>query len=303
MTPAGVVGVVGCGAMGHGIVQVTAQAGYDVVVCERDDAPLQAGLARIDKSLGKLEAKGALGADTAAGVRARITPTLDLAALAGCGLVIEAVTEDLPTKLDVWRTLTPLLADDAVCATNTSSLSVVDQAVVTDRPDRFIGLHFFNPPQLMTLLEVVRAVTSSEQAVAAGRAYGERLGKDVVLAPDRAGFIVNRLLLPYTMDAVRAMENGFGSITDIDLAMRAGTGYPMGPFTLLDFVGLDVVMTMTEVMFDEYRETRFSAPPTLRKLVAAGFLGRKTGRGFYDYSTTPPTPADAPAPAAAAVPA
>jgi 3-hydroxybutyryl-CoA dehydrogenase len=289
-----VVGVVGCGAMGHGIVQVSAQAGFDVVVCERADAPLQAGLARIDKSLGKLEAKGGLGEETAAEVRARIRPTLDVEELAGCGLVIEAVDEDLPTKLSVWRAVAPLLADDGVCATNTSSLSVIDQAVATDRPDRFIGLHFFNPPQLMTLLELVEAVTSSPEAIAAGRAYGERLGKDVVVAPDRAGFIVNRLLLPYTMDAVRAMENGFGSITDIDLAMRAGTGHPMGPFTLMDFVGLDVVMAMTEVMFDEYRETRFSAPPTLRKLVSAGFLGRKTGRGFYDYSTTPPTPADAP---------
>jgi 3-hydroxybutyryl-CoA dehydrogenase len=281
--------------MGHGIVQVTAQAGLDVVVCERDDAPLQTGLARIDKSLARLDSKGGLP-EGAGAVRARITPTLDLADLAGCGLVIEAVTEDLPTKLTVWRTLAPLLGADAVCATNTSSLSVIDQAVVTERPDRFIGLHFFNPPQLMTLLEVIRSVTSSDEAVAVGRAYGERLGKDVVLAPDRAGFIVNRLLLPYTMDAVRALEGGFGTISDIDLAMHAGTGHPMGPFTLLDFVGLDVAMAMTEVMFDEYRETRFSAPPTLRKLVTAGFLGRKTGRGFYDYSTTPPTPADAPRP-------
>jgi 3-hydroxybutyryl-CoA dehydrogenase len=290
------VGVVGCGAMGHGIVQVTAQAGLEVVVCERDDGALQAGLTRIDKSLARLEANGRLDG-SAAHVRDRITPTLEIAALAGCGLVIEAVDEDLATKLGVWRSLAPLLADDAVCATNTSALSVIDQAVSTERPDRFIGLHFFNPPQLMTLLEVIRSVTSSDEAVAVGRAYGERLGKDVVLAPDRAGFIVNRLLLPYTMDAVRAMENGFGTITDIDLAMRAGVGYPMGPFTLLDFVGLDVVMTMTEVMFHEYRETRFSAPPTLRKLVAAGFLGRKSGRGFYDYSTSPPTPADALRPA------
>ncbi|QEC50565.1 3-hydroxyacyl-CoA dehydrogenase family protein [Baekduia soli] len=293
------VGVVGCGAMGHGIAQITAQAGLGVVVCERGPEPLEAGLARIDASLARLEAKGGLDG-SAADVRARIAPTVDVADLADCDLVIEAVDEDLATKLGVWRAVAPLLGPDAVCATNTSSLSVIDQAVVTDRPDRFIGLHFFNPPQMMSLLEVVGSVASSDAAVAVGLAYGRRLGRDVVQAPDRAGFLVNRLLLPYVLDAVRAMEGGFGTIADIDLGMRKGTGHPMGPFTLLDFVGLDVVMAMTDVMFEEYHETRFSAPPTLRKLVAAGFTGRKSGRGFYDYATEPPTPLDAPRPAGAA---
>jgi 3-hydroxybutyryl-CoA dehydrogenase len=283
------VGIIGCGIMGHGIAQVSAQAGYGVVLCGRSDASLERALGLIGKGIGRLEAKGAL-AEPAADVLARISPARDLAALSGCGLVIEAVEESLPAKLALWRAVGPLLGEDAVCASNTSALSIVEQAVAGGRPDRFIGLHFFNPPQRMPLVEVIRAVTSSDEAVALGREYGERIGKDVVLAADRAGFIVNRLLLPYTMDAVRALENGVGTVEDIDVAMKSGLGHPMGPFTLLDFVGLDVALIMCEAMFAEYREPRFAAPPTLRKLVAAGFLGRKSGRGFYDYATEPATP-------------
>jgi 3-hydroxybutyryl-CoA dehydrogenase len=283
------VGVIGCGIMGHGIAQVSAQAGYGVVLYGRAEASLERALGQIGKGLGRLEAKGAL-AEPAADVLARITPARELSALAGCGLVIETIDEDLPAKLALWQAVGPLLGADAVCASNTSALSIVEQAVASGRADRFIGLHFFNPPQRMPLVEVIRAVTSSDAAVALGRAYGERIGKDVVLAADRAGFIVNRLLLPYTMDAVRALETGVGTVADIDVAMKSGLGYPMGPFTLLDFVGLDVALIMCEAMFAEYREPRFAAPPTLRKLVAAGFLGRKAGRGFYDYATEPPTP-------------
>lgn len=282
------VAVIGCGTMGHGIAQVSAQAGLDVVVVERDDEVLARGLGRIGKALDRLESRGKL--DRAATVMERISGTTDVAGLADRELVIEAVDEDLDTKLSVWRAADAVLGPGAVCATNTSSLSVIGQAMATGRPDRFIGLHFFNPVAVMTLLEVVRSVASADDAVAVGEAFGRRIGKDVVSGPDRAGFVVNRLLLPYCMDAVRAFESGVGSIEDIDTAMRAGCGYPMGPFTLLDFVGLDTVFAMTQVMHEEYAETRFAAPPTLRKLVTAGFLGRKSGRGFYDYSSEPPVP-------------
>jgi 3-hydroxybutyryl-CoA dehydrogenase len=281
-------GVIGCGTMGHGIAQVSAQAGLDVLVLEKDEAALAAGLARIQKSLDRLETSGKL--EGAADVRGRIDGTTDIARLVDRELVIEAVTEDLETKLGIWRAADAVLSTDAVCATNTSSLSVIGQAAVTTRVDRFIGLHFFNPPQVMPLLEVIRSVASGDEAVAVGEEFGRRIGKVVVFAPDRAGFIVNRLLLPYCVDAIRAFESGFGSIEDIDAAMRGGAAHPMGPFTLLDFVGLDTVFAMTQVMFEEYAEPRFAAPPTLRKLIEAGYLGRKTGRGFYDYATDPPTP-------------
>ena len=283
------VGVIGCGTMGHGIAQVTAQAGIAVVAVEKDDASLARALGRIEKALQRVEEKGRI--DSAAAVRQRITGTTDVAGLAECELVIEAVDEDLDTKLAAWRSVDAVLGREAVCATNTSSLSVIGQAMVTGRADRFIGLHFFNPVAVMTLLEVIRSIASSDDAVAIGEAYGRQIGKDVVSGPDRAGFLVNRLLLPYCMDAVRAFENGVGSIADIDMAMRAGCGYPMGPFTLLDFVGLDTVYAMTQVMHREYAETRFAAPPTLHRLIEAGFLGRKTGRGFYDYAVDPPAPA------------
>ena len=280
------VAVIGCGTMGHGIAQVSAQAGLDVLVIERNAEALDRGLERIEKALARLESRGKL--DSASAVRGRIAGSTDISALADRQLVIEAVDEHLETKLDVWRAADAVLGSEAVCATNTSSFSVIAQAMVTGRVEQFIGLHFFNPVAVMNLLEVIRSIASSDDAVAAGQAFGRRIGKDIVLAPDRAGFIVNRLLLPYCIDAINAFESGFGSIDDIDTAMRGGCGYPMGPFTLLDFVGLDTVFTMTQVMWTEYADARFAAPPTLRKLIEAGFLGRKSGRGFYDYATDPP---------------
>ena len=286
------VGVVGCGTMGHGIAQITAQAGIDVTVVEASEVALARGRRRISRSLERLAAGGKLGDQVPAEIEARITGTLDYADLAGSQIVVEAVYEDLATKLAVWRALDGVLGPDTVCATNTSSLSVIDQAMATSHPESFLGLHFFNPPQVMTLVEVIRSVATSGPALELALAYGTRLGKELVGATDRAGFIVNLLLVPYAMDAVRVLETGHGSIAGIDTAMRGGAGYPMGPFTLLDFIGLDIVLAISEAMFAEYRETRFSAPPTIRRLVAAGFLGRKSGRGFYDYSNGTAVPAD-----------
>jgi 3-hydroxybutyryl-CoA dehydrogenase len=282
------VGVVGAGLMGHGIAQVSAQGGYDVVLREVDDAALQKGIGKIEKQLGRAVEKGRMEQSDADAVRGRIDGTTDYNDLAGCDLVIEAITEDLGKKLDMWRELDGIVKDGAVFATNTSSLSVIDQAASTGRPDRFIGLHFFNPAQVMPLLEVVQTVTTDDESLKTGFAYGERLKKLTVHAKDKTGFIVNRLLVPYMLDAIRAYEEGVGSIDQIDAAMKAGANHPMGPFTLLDFVGLDTTKSIADIMFDEYRERRFAAPPTLRKMVAAGWYGRKSGKGFYDYSGDEP---------------
>jgi 3-hydroxybutyryl-CoA dehydrogenase len=286
------VGVVGAGQMGHGIAQVTAQAGYDVVVREVDDATLQKGIGKIEKQLARAVEKGKLEQPEADAVRARIHPTTDYADFADCDLVIEAITEDLGLKLEMWRELDAIVKDGAVLATNTSSLSVIDQAASTRRPHRFIGLHFFNPAQVMPLLEVVQTVTTDAESLQTGFEFGERVNKLSVHAKDKTGFIVNRLLVPYLLDAVRAYEEGAGSIEQIDAAMKAGAGHPMGPFTLSDFIGLDTLKSIADVMFDEYRERRFAAPPTLRKMVAAGWYGRKSGRGFYDYSEGEPRTVD-----------
>ena len=283
------VGVVGGGLMGHGIAQITAQAGYEVVLREVDQKTLDKSLERIEKQLARAVEKGKMEQSAADEVRRRLNPTLDYGDFADCGLVIEAITEDLGLKTEMWRALDDVVKDDgAVLATNTSSLSVIDQAVATKRPNRFIGLHFFNPPQIMPLLEVVRTVTTDDDAFDGGLSFGQKLGKTVVRCKDKTGFIVNRLLVPYMLDAIRAYEEGVGSIDEIDTAMKAGAAYPMGPFTLLDFVGLDTTKSIADIMFDEYREKRFAAPPTLRKLVSAGFYGKKSGRGFYDYSGEKP---------------
>jgi 3-hydroxybutyryl-CoA dehydrogenase len=286
------VGVLGAGLMGHGIAQIAAQAGWDVVLREVDQAHLDKGLGRIEKQLGRAVEKGRMEQADADGVRGRINTTLDYADLADCDLVVEAITEDLQLKVDMWRELDGIVKDGAVLATNTSSLSVIDQAVATKRPNRFVGLHFFNPPQVMPLLEVVQTVTTDEESLKTGFEFGERLGKLTVHAKDKTGFIVNRLLVPYLLDAIRAYEEGVGSIEQIDAAMKAGANHPMGPFTLLDFVGLDTTKSIADIMFDEYRERRFAAPPTLRKMVAAGWHGTKTGRGFYDYSGDKPVAVD-----------
>ena len=286
------VGVLGCGLMGHGITQVSAQAGYDVVVREVDQDKLDKGLGKIEKQLGRAIEKGRMEQADADALMGRIQGTLDYSDLSDCDLVVEAITEDLGSKLEMWRELDGILKQDAVCATNTSSLAVVDQAAATSRPDRFVGLHFFNPVQVMPLLEVVRTVTTGGEALQTGLDYGEKLGKLTVQAKDKTGFIVNRLLVPFLFDGMRAYEEGVGSIEEIDAAMKAGANHPMGPLLLSDFVGLDTLKSIGDIMFDEYRERRFAAPPTLRKMVSAGYYGRKSGRGFYDYSGDEPQAVD-----------
>ncbi|HEX8856483.1 MAG TPA: 3-hydroxyacyl-CoA dehydrogenase family protein [Thermoleophilaceae bacterium] len=286
------VGVLGAGLMGHGIAQVAAQSGYDVVLREVDQERLDKGLGRIQKQLARAVEKGRMEQAEADAVLGRIHGTTDYNDLADSDLVVEAITEDLGLKLEMWRELDPIVKDGAVLATNTSSLSVIDQAAATRRPERFVGLHFFNPVQQMALLEVVKTVTTDDESLAAGFAFGEKLGKLTVPAKDKTGFIVNRLLVPYMLDAIRAYEEGVAPIEEIDAAMKAGAGHPMGPLLLSDFVGLDTLKSIADIMFDEYRERRFAAPPTLRKMVSAGWYGRKSGRGFYDYSGEKPVAVD-----------
>ncbi len=288
------VGVVGCGLMGHGIAQICAQAGWDVVVREIDAGKLEKGIGKIEKQLGRAVEKGKLEQADAEAIRARLKPTTDYADLAECDLVIEAITEDLDAKLEMWRELDAIVKPGAAFATNTSSLPVADQAAATSRPERFLGLHFFNPAQVMPLLEVVRAESTGEDVATLGFGLGEKLGKTTVAAGDNRGFIVNRLLVPYMLDAIRAHEQGVGSVEDIDTGMRAGASHPMGPLTLADFVGLDTLASIASVMHEAYGEERFAAPPTLTALVEAGHFGRKSGRGFYDYSGEKPEPAELP---------
>ena len=286
------VGVVGCGLMGHGISQICSQAGWDVVVREQDPEALDKGMGKIEKQLARAVDKGRMEQSEADAVIGRITPTLDYADLAGSDLVIEAITEDLDSKLEMWRELDEIVKNDAFFATNTSSLPVEAQADATDRPERMIGLHFFNPPQVMPLLEVVRAENSTDEAIDLGFEVGEKLGKTTVAAGDNRGFIVNRLLVPYMLDAIRAHEQGVGSIEDIDTGMMAGASHPMGPLTLADFVGLDTLAAIADVMVVAYGVVRFAAPETLRQKVDAGDFGRKSGRGFYDYSGDQSVPVD-----------
>jgi 3-hydroxybutyryl-CoA dehydrogenase len=286
------VGVVGCGLMGHGIAQICAQAGWDVVVREVSQERLDAGIGMIEKRLGRAVEKGKMEQADADAVRGRIQATLDYSDLADCDLVIEAINEDLDAKLEMWREVDTVVKDGAFFASNTSSLPVSEQAAATGRPDRFLGLHFFNPAQVMPLLEVVRAEGTGGEAASLGFELGEKLGKTTVAAGDNRGFIVNRLLVPYLLDAIRALEQGVGSIEDIDTGMMGGASHPMGPLALSDFVGLDTLVSIGEVMFDSYGEERFSPPQTLRKLVDAGHFGRKSGQGFYDYSGEKPVPVD-----------
>src|SRR3954463_5984461 len=288
MAEMGKVGVVGCGLMGHGIAQVAAQAGYEVVVREVDDEALQKGLGKIEKQLARAVEKGKAEQADADAVRGRIQGTTDYADLADCDLVIEAMTEDLESKLEMWREVDGIVKEGAYFATNTSSLPVIAQAAATGRPERFLGLHFFNPAQVMKLVEVIRAVTTSDEAFQAGVEFAKSIDKMGVQTRDNAGFIVNRLLVPYLLDGMRAYEEGVGTITEIDEAMKAGAGHPMGPLTLSDFVGLDTLGSICDVLFDEFREKRFARPPILRKMLAAGWYGRKSGMGFYDYSGDEP---------------
>jgi 3-hydroxybutyryl-CoA dehydrogenase len=286
------VGVLGCGLMGHGITQICAQAGWDVAVRELEQDRLDKGMAKIDKQLARAVEKGKMEQADADAVRGRITPTLDYGDLAESDLVIEAIDEDLSKKLEMWKEVDSVARDDAFFATNTSSLSVAEQAGGTKRAGRFLGLHFFNPAQVMPLLEVVRAEGTSDEAYDLGFEVGKELGKTTVAANDNRGFIVNRLLVPYMLDAIRAHEQGVGSIEDIDTGMMSGASHPMGPLTLADFVGLDTLAAISEVMVDAYGEDRFAAPETLQKMVNAGDFGRKSGKGFYDYSDEKPVPVD-----------
>ncbi len=282
------VGVLGAGLMGHGIAQVVAQAGYDVVLREVDDAKLEKGIGKIEKQLARAVEKGRSEQADADAVRARIQGTTAYADLTDCDLVIEAITEDLGLKLKMWKEVDGIVKQGALFATNTSSLSVIDQAASTSRAESFIGLHFFNPAQVMKLVEVVRGITTSDEAFQTGVEFTKSIGKLGIPTRDTAGFIVNRLLVPYLLDGIRAYEEGVGSIEEIDAAMKAGAGHPMGPLLLSDFVGLDTLGSICDVLFDEFRERRFAQPPTLRKMLAAGWYGRKSGMGFYDYSGDEP---------------
>ncbi|HEX4466099.1 MAG TPA: 3-hydroxybutyryl-CoA dehydrogenase [Solirubrobacteraceae bacterium] len=282
------VGVLGAGLMGHGLAQVAAESGYEVVLREVDDAALQKGIAKIEKQLARAVEKGKRSQEDADAVRTRLQGTTDYAALADCDLVIEAITEDLALKLEMWKQLDQIVKPEAIFATNTSSLAVIDQAASTARPQQFVGLHYFNPAQVMKLVEVVRCVTTSDDAFETALQFARSEGKLAIPTRDKAGFIVNRLLVPYMLDAMRAYEEGVGSVGEIDEAMKAGAGHPMGPLTLADFVGLDTLASICDVLFDEFRERRFARPPTLRKMVAAGWFGKKAGIGFYDYSGETP---------------
>jgi 3-hydroxybutyryl-CoA dehydrogenase len=284
------VGVLGAGLMGHGIAQVTAEAGHDVVLREVDDATLAKGLGKIEKQLERAVAKERCTQEEADTVRARIAGTVDYGALADCDLVIEAITENLALKLEMWREVDPIVKPGAILATNTSSLAVIDQAAATSRPELFVGMHYFNPAQVMKLVEVVRCITTSDATLATAVEFVRAQGKLAIPTRDKAGFIVNRLLVPYMMDAVRAYEENVGSVVEIDEAMKAGAGHPMGPLTLADFVGLDTLGAICDVLFEEFSERRFAHPPLLRKMLAAGWFGRKSGMGFYDYSGDAPAP-------------
>jgi len=284
------VGVVGGGLMGSGIAQVAAQAGIATTLRELSEPLVQRARVNITRSLDKSIEKGKLTADARDAALSRLTTTTRLDDLAACDVVIEAVVEDLDVKNALWRELNAHCAADTVFASNTSSLTIAAMAAASGRPDRLVGLHFFNPVPLMRLVEVVRTLTTSDATFDLAMTLVRQLGKQPVVARDSSGFVVNRLLIPYMLDAIRALENGVGTITDIDAGMQLGAGHPMGPFTLLDFVGLDTVERVAEVMFDEYREQRFAPPPLLRRLVRAGHLGRKAGRGFYDHTVDPPVP-------------
>jgi 3-hydroxybutyryl-CoA dehydrogenase len=278
------VGVLGCGLMGSGIAQVSAAAGYSTIVREVADQLLKKGLASIDKSLSKLAEKGTITPEKRSATLQRLKATTAFEDLSDCDIVIEAITENLQVKRDTYAMLDKVVKTDAIFASNTSSLIITEMMTATKRVDRFIGMHFFNPVPLMKLVEVVGTITTSPAILDEAMKFAVTLGKVPIRTSDRTGFIVNRLLVPYMLDAIRALDEGVGKVEDIDKAMKLGCGYPMGPFTLLDFVGLDTTYYIANIMFDEFRETRFAPPPLLKRLVLAGHHGKKTGRGFYDHS-------------------
>lgn len=280
------VGVVGCGLMGSGIAQVAATAGYETIVCEVNDELLQKGLARIEESLSKFVEKGKMTAEQKQQIQGRLHGTTAYEPFADCDIVIEAIIENLQEKVRTYTRLDKLCRPDTIFASNTSSLSITEMMAATQpsRQPRFVGLHFFNPVPLMKLVEVIRTIMTDEAVFQTVTEFARSLDKVPVQTSDRTGFIVNRLLVPYLLDAVRALEEGVASITDLDNAMKLGCGYPMGPLTLLDFVGIDTTYYIANIMFDEFREKRFAPPPLMKRMVMAGLYGRKTGKGFYDYS-------------------
>ena len=278
------VAVVGCGLMGSGIAQVSAQAGFPTVVREVSGDLVEKGLRGIEKNLARLVEKGALTDAERNEVRGRLTGTTSLDDLKDCDVIVEAIIEQLPMKRELFSALDGVCPEQTIFASNTSSLPIIEIAASTKRPKRFVGLHFFNPVPVMKLVEVVRTIATDPAVYEEMIAFGAKLGKTPVRANDGGGFIVNRLLVPYLLDAVRALEQGVGSIVDIDNSMKLGCGYPMGPFTLLDFVGLDTTYYISQIMFDEFKEKRFAAPPLLKRMVLAGWNGKKSGRGFYDYA-------------------
>jgi 3-hydroxybutyryl-CoA dehydrogenase len=277
------VGVLGCGLMGSGIAQVAATSGFDVTVLEVEQKYLDKGFAGIEKSLAKFAEKGTIK-ETPQAIRARLRGTTSKQDLADCDIVIEAIIENVEEKKKMYAFVDPIVKKDAIFVSNTSSISVIELLTSVKRPERFVGLHFFNPVPLMKLVEVVKTIATAPEVFETAYEFGRDLGKVPVRTSDKTGFIVNRLLVPYLLDAIRAYEEGVGSIEDIDNAMKLGCGYPMGPFTLLDFVGLDTTYYITHVMYDEFKERRFASPPLLKRLVMAGWYGRKSGKGFYDYS-------------------
>jgi 3-hydroxybutyryl-CoA dehydrogenase len=278
------VGVVGCGLMGSGIAQVCAQAGFQTVVREVSPEIVEKGLKSIEKNLSRLVEKGSINEQAKNEIRTRVKGTTLLEDLKDCDVIVEAIIEQLPVKRELFAALDRLCPVRTIFASNTSSLTITEIAASTKRPERFVGLHFFNPVPVMKLVEVVKTIATDPAVYEEMVAFGTKLGKTPVRAQDSGGFIVNRLLVPYLLDAIRALEEGVGSVVDIDTSMKLGCGYPMGPFTLLDFVGLDTTYYISQIMFDEFKEKRFASPPLLKRMVLAGWNGRKSGRGFYDYS-------------------
>lgn len=286
------VGVVGCGLMGSGIAQVSAQAGYKTIVREVSDDLLKKGLGKIDAFLTKSVEKGKMTAEQKAAVMGNLSGTLNLPDLKGCDIIIEAAIENIGVKKEIFGELDKACPAHTIFASNTSSLTITEMAAATKRPHRFVGLHFFNPVPLMKLVEVVRTIGTSKETFDAAFAFSKSLGKEPIVCKDNCGFVVNLLLVPYLLDAIRAIQNGVASVEDVDRGMVLGCGHPMGPLTLLDFVGLDTTYYIAEIMFNEYRQEKYAAPPLLRKMVLAGYLGKKSGKGFYDYSGEKPRAVD-----------
>jgi len=284
------VGILGCGLMGAGIAQVCALSGVETVVREIDQKFIDKGFGTIEKNVKRAVEKGKISAQDKEAMWNRLQGTLELGDLKECDLIIEAVIENLELKNGMFSTLDKICSEKAILASNTSSLTIMAMAASTNRPDRFCGLHFFNPVPVMQLVEVVKTIATSQETTDICFEFCKQLGKSPILAKDNSGFIVNRLLIPYLLDAIKVFEEGHASTEDIDIGMKLGLNHPMGPLTLLDFVGLDTVYSIANIMFEEFREQRFAPPPLLKKMVLAGYYGRKSGKGFYDYSVDKPVP-------------